>query len=480
MRRASLLVAAPVLLAGCSMAPPLEVPLTPVTETYKYGARWSEAVPADHMPRGAWWRGFADPTLDELIARADLDNPGLAAAVARLERAQAEARLASADTVPHLGSSARLSRERLSSGRPVGPGHAVTSEQYVLGGALSYELDLWGRVQNEARAGEASASAEAANLASVHLSLRAAVADAYFELRGLDAQMRLLKHTVEAFAAADRLIALRHEGGIASGVDRSRSQSLLANARAGAHAIAAQRAAVENRIAALVGVTPAELSIEPRADLAELPAVAPSLPSTLLERRPDIARAQRSLIAANARIGAAKAALYPRFDLALAAGFQANGMPLVSAPTGYWALGPLSAVLSLFDGGLRRAQVDISEADYRALAAGYRETVLNAFREVEDALAAASSLEAQEAERRTAAQAAARGSDLALDRYRDGATDYLEVVTAQTAALDAEQAYIDVQVSRRRGVVRLVRALGGDFDAGGQVADRAPDRAGDG
>lgn len=462
------------------MAPPLQVPITPVTDTYKYGARWNEAVPADHLPRGAWWQGFADPALDDLIARADLDNPGLAGAVARLERVQAESRLAGVGTVPNLGTSARLSRERLSAGRPVGPDQAVTSEQYVLGGALRYELDLWGRVRNEARAGEASAFAEAANLASVHLSLRAAIADAYFELRGLDAQTRLLEGTVEAFAAADRLIALRQEGGIASGVDRSRSQSLLANARAAAHAVAAQRAAVENRIAVLVGLTPAELSIEPMADLAELPAVAPGLPSTLLERRPDVARAQRSLIAANARIGAAKAALYPRFDLALTAGFQASGTPLVSAPTAYWALGPLSTVLSLFDGGRRRAQVDISEADYRAVAAGYRETVLNAFREVEDALAAASSLKAQEAERRTAARAAARGSDLALDRYRDGATDYLEVVSAQTAALDAEQAYIDVQVARRRVVVRLVRALGGGFDAGSQLAAGRPGGASEG
>jgi multidrug efflux system outer membrane protein len=470
MRQASLLAILPLLLAGCSMAPPLQVPIMPLAETYKYGARWSEAVPADHLPRGEWWQDFADPALSDLIARADLDSPGVAAAVARLERVQAEARASGAGTFPQLSTAARASRERYSAGRPIGPGQPVTSDQYVLGGTLSYEVDLWGRVRNELRAKEADASAEAANLASVRLSLRAAVADAYFELRGLDAQSRLLERTVEGFAAADRLIAVRHEGGIASGVDRSRSKSLLANARAAQHVIAAERATGENRIATLVGAAPSEFTIEPVADLAQLPAVASGLPSSLLERRPDVARAQRNLIAANARIGSAKAALFPRIDLALAAGFQASGSPLISAPTGYWALGPLSALLSVFDGGRRRAHVDISEAEYRALAAAYRETVLNAFREVEDALATGSSLAAQEMERRTAAQAAARGSELALDRYRDGAADYLEVVTAQTAALEAEQAYIAVQVSRRRVAVRLIRALGGGFDAGNQDA----------
>jgi len=465
MRRVSLSVFAVLLLAGCSMAPPLEIPAMRVADSYKYGAQWSEANPADHRPRGEWWRGFGDPVLDDLIARADRGNPGLAAAVARLDRAETEARLAGADLYPTFDASAAASRQRLSAGRPIGPGIPVTADQYVLGGALGYEINLWGRVRDQVAASEAEAEAEAANLASVRLSLLAALADTYFQLRGLDRETALLRDTVEAYGAADELIRIRHEGGIASGVDRSRSQTQLANARARLRAISGRRAALENRIATLVGIMPADFAIASAETSGALPAVAPGLPSTLLERRPDIARAQRRLIAANARIGVARAAMFPRIDLAIMGGFQASGTPLLSAPTGYWALGPLSAVLSLFDGGRREAREDISEAEYRVLAAGYRETVLGACREVEDALANGATLADEEAERDRAAQAAARGEELALNRYRDGAANYLEVVTAQTAALEAQQALIAVQMGRRREAVTLIRALGGGMNA---------------
>ncbi|EMD81825.1 efflux transporter outer membrane subunit [Pacificimonas flava] len=466
MRRASLSTIAMLLLAGCSMAPPLEIPAMPVAESYKYGVEWSEAVPADHRLRGEWWRAFGDPVLDDLIARADRGNPGLAAAVARLDRARAEASLSGADLYPTLDASAAVSRQRLSAGRPIGPGVPVTADQYVLGGALGYEIDLWGRVRDQVAASEAEAEAEAANLASVQLSLRAALADSYFQLCGLNRETALLRDTVEAYGAADDLIRIRHEGGAASGVDRSRSQTQLANARARLRGVSSRRAALENRIATLVGIMPADFAIAPAETSGALPAFAPGLPSTLLERRPDIARAQRRLIAANARIGVARAAMFPSIDLALTGGFQAIGTPLLSVPTGYWALGPFSAVLSLFDGGRREAREDVSEADYRALAAGYRETVLGAFREVEDSLANGAALADEEVERERAAQAAARGEELALDRYRDGAADYLEVVTAQTAALEAQQALIAVQMDRRRAAVTLIRALGGGTQDG--------------
>ncbi|EQB11611.1 hypothetical protein L288_03180 [Sphingobium quisquiliarum P25] len=472
MRRINFAAPALLLMAGCSMAPPLHIPATPMAEDYKYGALWRNAAPADRQPRGQWWRDFDDPVLDDLIARADVDSPSLAAAVARLDRAQAETRLAGADLAPTLDGQMALSRERLSAGRPIGPGVPVTADQYILGGALNYEIDLWGRVRHSVRASEADAAVEAASLASVRLSLHGALADAYFQLRGLDREGALLRRTVDAYEASDALIRIRHEGSIASGVDRSRSQTQLANAQALFRQIAARRATLENRIATLTGMMPGQFAITPADSIAALPAIAPGLPSTLLERRPDIAGAQRRLIAANARIGVAKAARFPRIDLALAGGFQASGAPLISAPTGYWALGPLSAVLNLFDGGRQRARVAVSEAEYNILAANYRETVLNAFQEVEDSLASNAALAAEEADRQRAAQAAARGEELALDRYRDGAADYLEVVTAQTAALAAQQAFITVQTARRRAAITLVRALGGGAQDGAAPALR--------
>ena len=461
MPRAKWALAAAVILGGCATSPPLAVPSTPITGEYKHGAAWQAAQPGDHLPRGEWWRGFGDATLDALIERIDGESPTLTAAVARLDRATAGARVARAGLMPSIDLRGAASRERLSAGRPIGPGVPVTADQYVLGATLGYELDLWGRVRSDVRAGEAEAAAAAADLMSIRLSLEAAVADNYLRLRGLDAQQALLDRTVAAYTKADNLIRTRYDGGIASGVDISRSQTQLSSARARAEAIAAERAAVENAIAVLVGAMPSAFALPVAQGLPAMPRVTPGLPSTLLERRPDVARAERRLIAANARIGAARGALFPSLTLGLTGGFQATGLPVLSAPTSYWALGPLAAVFNLFDGGRRRAQVDVREAEYQEIAADYRQTVLDAFREVEDSLARSTALERQERELSEAARAASRTEALALDRYRDGASDFLDVVTAQTAALEAQQAYIDAQSQRRREAVTLVRALGG-------------------
>jgi multidrug efflux system outer membrane protein len=283
------------------------------------------------------------------------------------------------------------------------------------------------------------------------------------QLRGLDAQLALLDRTVAAYRRADELIRVRHEGGLASGIDRNRAQTQLANARARAEVLVAERASIENMIAVLIGASPSQFSVPANEALPSLPAVTAGLPSQLLERRPDIAQAERRMIAANARIGAARAALFPVIQLGLAGGVRTSGASILNAPASYWALGPLAALFDLFDGGRKRAQVQVRTAEYDETAAQYRDTVLNAFREVEDALALSASLATQEQERHRAAQAAQRTEALALDRYKDGAADYLEVFTAQTAALEAQQEYIDVVVSRRRAAITLVRALGGDF-----------------
>jgi outer membrane protein, multidrug efflux system len=455
-RRAKWLLVPVLALAGCATTPPLEVPTPTASAEFKHGAAWHAVQPGDHLPRGEWWRDFGDPQLDALISRIDATSPTLAAAVARYDRAAATARMNRSGLLPSIDARGAVSREGRADGQSI--------SQYVLGAALGYEIDLWGRVRSEVRAGNADAAAAAADIQSVGLSLRAAVADHYMRLRGLDAQLKLLERTVATYRRADELIRIRHEGGLASGIDRSRSQTQLSNARARREALVAERASTENAIAVLIGDVPSQFSIPVADAIPVLPAVTAGVPSALLERRPDVAQAERRLIAANARIGASRAALFPVVQLGLAGGVQATGASILSAPTSYWALGPLAAMFDIFDGGRRRAQVDVRRAEYREIAAQYRDTVLDAFREVEDALAVSTSLAAQERERHTAAEAAQRSEALALDRYQDGAADYLEVLTAQTAALDAQQALIDVVVARRRAAIAMVRALGGAPD----------------
>lgn len=461
MRSASLVALAALGLAGCSTLPPMQTPSVATPAQFRHAASWSHAAPGDHLDRGEWWRAFGDPVLDGLMGRLDERTPTLAAALARYDRALAAARATRADLFPSVDLSGSASRERLSSGRPIGPGTPIIANQYIFGIGLNYELDLWGRVRNSVRAARADAQAQEAALHSARLSLQASVADTYIQLRAIDAEQGLLARTVAAFTRADDLIRTRYEGGIASGVDRSRSLAQLANARARSEALKAQRSALEHRIAALVGEPASSFTIAPAENKLTLPEFPAGLPSELLQRRPDIAEAQRRLVAANARIGVARSAFYPSINLGLGAGYQATEAPVISADTLFWGLGPVSTLLNLFDGGQRRARLAISRADYAELAAAYRQTVLDGFQEVEDGLSRSNALANQDREQRIATGAAARAEQLAFDRYRDGAADYLEVVTAQTAALSAQQASIAVSFDRARTAIALVRALGG-------------------
>lgn len=465
MRSASLAAFAALGLAGCSTLPPMQTPSIDAPAQFRHAEGWSSAAPGDHLPRGDWWRAFGDPVLDGLMARLDESTPTLAAALARYDRALAAARASRADLFPSVDLSGNASRERLSAGRPIGPGQPITTNQYIFGIGLDYELDLWGRVRNSVRGARADAEAQEAALRSARLSLQTSVADLYVQLRAVDAEQALLARTVAAFTRADELIVTRYEGGIASGVDRSRSLAQVADARARSEALKARRAGLQNRIAALVGEVASTFTIAPTERELALPSFAAGLPSELLQRRPDIAEAQRRLVAANARIGVSRAAFYPSISLGLGAGYQATQAPIISADTLFWGLGPVSTLLNLFDGGQRRARLDMSRAEYAELAADYRQTVLDAFQEVEDSLSRSNALASQDREQRIAAGAAARAESLALDRYRDGAADYLEVVTAQTAALTAQQASIAVSFDRARTTIALVRALGGDAAA---------------
>lgn len=450
------------LLAGCSLAPDYAPPVTTAPAAYKEApAGWTAAAPQDAAPRGAWWSMFNDPVLDGLEARIEAASPTLAAAVARYDAARAAAGEAAADFYPTVSASGDVERARLSARRP----SATRSVRYTdttIGGSLAYEIDLWGRVRNSVRAAKADAQASAADLQSVRLSLHAALADAYFRLRGLDAEAALLRKTVDAFGRALELTRARHDGGAASGLDVNRAQTQLSDARAQISDVANRRAATEHEIAALVGLLPSDLALAETDDaLGTPPTVSLVAPSDLVQRRPDVAAAERRIAAANARIGVARAAFFPSLTLGGAAGFEAARGSLLDSPASFWALGPLAAVVDLFDGGRRAARVRISRADYDEAAAHYRETVLTAFRETEDQLAATRLLAVQAGDQRDAAAAAARTSDLAFTRYREGASDYLEVVTAQTAALSAQRAEISVQTARLRTIVALVRVLGG-------------------
>ncbi|MBV9840598.1 MAG: efflux transporter outer membrane subunit [Sphingomonadaceae bacterium] len=454
-------------LAGCSFAPPYHSPQIAAPPAYKEAgvvtaAGWTRAQPQD-AARGAWWQQFDDPVLADLEARVERASPDLAAALARYDAARAAVRVAAADALPQVSANASAERERESATRPLSTGSAATFNNYTVGGSASWDLDLWGRVRNEVAARRAEAQASAADLANVRLSLQSELADAYYRVRGLDAQKQLLDRTVQAYQRAVDLTVTRHNGGVSNGLDVSRAQNILSDARAQISDVLNQRAAAEHEVAAVIGEPASSFTLAPVQGLVSPPLLPVSLPSELLQRRPDIAEAERRIFAANARIGVAKAAFFPDISLGAAGGFDATHGSLLSNPATFWALGPAQALLTIFDGGRRAAQLKISRADYDEAAANYRSTVLGAFRDVEDQLAAARLLAQESVDERDAATAAQRTEDLAMERYRDGASDYLDVVTAQTAALSAERTALALGTRRLQTAVALVRALGGDF-----------------
>ncbi|RZF59153.1 efflux transporter outer membrane subunit [Sphingomonas populi] len=460
-----LLTATAALLGGCSLAPDYQRPAMTAPVAFKESAPWQVAA-ATPAPSGKWWQAFGDPALDALEARIDAGNFDLAAASARYEQARSLVRQARADLFPQIGVAASGERDRLSANRPLGKGIASTQTDKVVGGSLAYELDLFGRVRNSVAAGRANAHAAAFDVEGVRLGLQSQLAATYFDLRGLDARILLLRQTVDSFQRAFDLTDTRHSGGIASGIDVSRAQAQLSSARAELSSVEIDRAKDEHAIAVLVGEAPATFSIAVADPQTRPPVIQPGLPSTLLERRPDIAAAERRVAAANAQIGVARAAFFPNVTLGAQGGFESIGGDWLNAASSFWALGPLQAALTVFDGGRRAAQVRQTRAQFDEAAANYRQTVLDAFREVEDDLATQRLLVAGEADQAAAAKAAETTRDLALIRYRDGAADYLEVVTAQTAALDAERALLQVRTRQLQAAGDTFRALGGDFRAG--------------
>lgn len=453
-------------LAGCSFAPAYRPPVAPAPIAFKEAAGWTQARPADLAARGQWWTLYGDATLDGLETRIDSDNPTLAGALGRYDEATAYLAQARAGLFPQIGVSTDVERDRQSDSRPLrGADQPAQYGAATIGGSVSYELDLWGRVRNGVAAGRAEAQASGDDLAAIRLSLESELATSYMTLRGYDQQRALLSATVDAYAKADAMTKRRFQGGIASGIDTGRSGTQLAEAQAQLADVEAARALTEHAIASLVGTPASSFAIAPAVVTMTLPAIPVGLPSTLLERRPDVAAAERRMAAANSEIGVAKAAFYPSISLGGQGGFQDAGLPsLFTAPNIFWSIGP-SAMLSLFDGGRKRAQLAVAKAAWSQATATYRGQVLQAFQDVEDNLAQLHHLgdEAQ-AEDRAVTQAG-QTERLSLNRYVKGAVTYLDVVTAQTTALRTRRVALDLATRRLQASVGLIRAIGGGWQA---------------
>jgi NodT family efflux transporter outer membrane factor (OMF) lipoprotein len=458
-------VALILMLNACSLAPPLKTPVVPAADAYKEIGPWTQAEPADRLPRDSWWALYRNAELDDLEKRLIAGNPTLAAALANYAQARALADQARAGLFPTLGLNASAQRNRESVNAPLrGPTTPTYFNSNTLGGSVSYELDLWGQIRNEVAAGEASAAASAADLENARLSLIAQLVGDYVQLRSLDRDSAILDETVNAFVRALDLTQQRHDAGIAPGLDVSQAQTQLNVARSQAAQTLAQRALMEHAIAALLGESASTFSITRAIVGIELPHIPTGVPTTLLERRPDIAAAQRRMIAANANIGVARAAYFPSLTLGGQGGFQSTSVSnWLSAPSSFWAIGP-NALLSVFDGGLRRAQVAQARAEFDASAANYRGVVVSAFQQVEDSLATLNHFHDASVEEKAAVDAAQRTLDFSMALYKQGATDYLTVVTSQTALLQTQLEALNLDTLQLTASVDLIRALGGGWE----------------
>lgn len=462
--RAGVWSAIALLLGGCAAGPKYVRPAADPPASYKETGDWKPAQPGDQLIRGKWWEIYGDPQLNSFEDQISISNQTLKAAQARFLEARAGIRVSRAGFFPSATAGLSVSRTRPSHNRPPAPSSTPAYNDFLLPVDVSYEPDVWGRVRRTVEAARAEAQASAADLASVELSLRAELALDYFQLRGIDSHKQLLASTVAAYEKALELTQSRYHGGLASAVDVAQAQTQLETTRAQAKDLEVQRAAFEHAIAVLTGRAPYQFAVPPLPLAAPPPPIPPGLPSDLLERRPDIAAAERRVQEANAQIGVARAAWFPRVLLSGAGGFESARIgTLLQGPGGFWSLAGSAAEL-VFDGGQRRGLSEAARASYDQSVDTYRQTTLTAFEEVEDNLAALRILQ-DVAQTQDAAVAAAQHSlALSTTRYQGGVTSYLEVVTAQSAALSDERAAVDILTRRMVASVLLIKALGGGWN----------------
>jgi NodT family efflux transporter outer membrane factor (OMF) lipoprotein len=461
------------LLGGCSLAPHMTTPSLPAPDNFKEADGWVQAQPADRLPRDSWWSLYQTPQIDDLEKQLIEGNPSIANALANYNQARALEDQARAGFFPTIGANAGVTRTKESRNAPLIT--SLTPHYYdnnTVGGTFSYELDLWGQIRNQVAEGRANAQAAGADLENARLSLLAQMVDDYVQLRSLDRELAILDDTVKAYDHALTITQQRHGAGIAPGLDVSQAETQLRSARSQLKQVGAQRAVMEHAIAALLGVPASGFSIAPEIVDIKLPPIPAGMPATLLERRPDVAAAQRRMIAANANIGVARAAYFPSLTIGGQGGYQSTSFSKwLTAPSTFWAIGP-NAVVSILDGGLRRAQVAQARAQFDATAANYREVAVTAFQEVEDALAKLHYYSDAAQEENAAVDAAQRTLDFSTTLYKQGATDYLNVVTSQTALLQARLQSLNLDTMQLSASVDLIKSLGGGWEDPQKVASR--------
>jgi NodT family efflux transporter outer membrane factor (OMF) lipoprotein len=468
-----ILVAMGLLVAACAVGPQYKRPSTEVPAGFKEQppAGWKTAQPNDAALRGKWWEAFGDPQLNALEEQVSVSNQTLAQAEAQFRGARAAVAAARAGLFPTVTAGAQVTTSHGSSGRGSSSSGSSGSSGSSSGTAtvyqvpvdFTYEADLWGRVRRTIEASAASAQASAADVENVRLSLQAELAVDYFQLHGLDEQRRLLDTTVTDYETALKITGNRHDQGVASGADVAQAQTQLETARAEAIDLGVARSELEHAIAILTGKPPAGLTIPPAPIAFGPPAIPVAVPSQLLERRPDIAAAERRVAAANAEIGVATAAYFPSLTLSASGGFASSTVAgLFSLPNRFWSLGP-ALLATVFDGGRRRAAVAQAEASYDAEVAAYRESVLTAFQNVEDNLGALRILADEAAQQAAAVAASERSLALTRNRYSAGIATYLEVITVQNAAFVNERAAVDLRIRQMTASVNLIKALGGGW-----------------
>ncbi len=484
MLRRAVLVAGTLLAGACAVGPDYRRPSAPVPANYKELAAaaasgpddWKPAEPKDEVARGAWWKVFGDPVLSSLEEAVEVSNQNLALAAAQFRGARAAVRGARADLFPTLATAPGVTRSSGSTGRPTtapGTPRSIVND-YLFPLDLTWEADVWGKVRRNVEGSVAAAQASAADLEAVRLSLHAELALDYFLLRGTDAERRLLETNVTAYEKALQLTKNRYAQGVVSGVDVAQAETQLETTRAQSTDLSITRAQLEHAIAILVGKPPADFTLPPDTGEVSPPAIPVGIPSHLLERRPDVAAAERRMAAANAQVGVATAAFFPRLLLSASAGWESGEISKwISAPNFFWSVGAALAE-TIFDAGKRRSVKEQAVAGWDASVASYRASVLGALAEVEDSLAALRILSREAREQAVAVNAAERALRLARNRYEGGITTYLEVVTAQFAALNNERAAVDIRTRQMTASVSLIKALGGVWGSSGAPGPEAP------
>lgn len=461
-----------VFLIGCSFAPKYVRPPMPIPIEYKETKEWKKAKGFKPTAKGTrWWQMFNDPVLNELEEKVTCTNQNLKVAFARFQEARAVAQVARSAYYPTFLGVGNADRQQKSR-NIANPSTDNFFSDFLTGVDISYEIDLWGRVRNSVAASESQLRASTADLAGVSLSMHAELALDYFALRGDEASQRVLDATVAAYEKGLYITRKRHDGGASPIADVDQAITQLENARTAATEMSLRRAQLEHAIAVLVGDIPANFKMPRAKTRMSLVSIAPELPSSLLERRPDIAAAEQRVQAANFEIGVACAAFYPQINFSSIAGVESGKLSnLLSEPSLFWSLGPISglalvkplASLVLFDGGRLRGLLNVAKASYHETVASYRQTVLTAFQEVEDNLVAIRRLDQENRSQTAATSAAKRALVQAIDRYRGGLTNYLDVVVSENLALQAELNSVDIRTRRQVASVLLIKALGGGW-----------------